>query len=263
MTNEAPFDPTTNERTATRGRVVIVTGASGGIGAGVVALFRDRGDVVVAADLDTGLDVTQTESCDRIVADTLVTHGRLDVLCNVAGVGAVGDVVTATDADWQRVFEVNVFGIARMCRSALPAMRARRFGRIVNVCSIAGSIGLPERAVYSASKGAAAALTRAIAADEARSGVLVNAVSPTTVEGPWIERLIADAPDPVAYRSALEARQPMGRLATAADVAEAIWYLASDALAVSGIDLTVDCGVTTMLNLPRSTDSGSPRPAGN
>lgn len=236
-----------------RSRVVIVTGASGGIGAVVSALFADRGDVVVDADVDTGLDVSRADSCDRLVADVLAAHGRIDVLCNVAGIGAVGDVVTATDADWQRVFDVNVFGIARMCRSVLPAMRERRFGRIVNVCSIAASIGLRERAVYSASKGAVAALTRAIAADEVRSGVLVNAVSPTTVEGPWVERLIAAADDPAASRAALESRQPMGRLATAADVAEAIWYLASDSLAMSGVDLTVDCGVTTILNMP--TDS--------
>src|SRR5262245_27598787 len=117
-------------------RVVVVTGSSGGIGSAIVERFEAAGDRVVGLDLLDGFDVTSPSDCADTVARILSEHGRIDVLCNNAGVGAVGDVVDATHEDWQRVFSVNVFGVANLCRAALPAMRAARRGVVVNTCSV-------------------------------------------------------------------------------------------------------------------------------
>lgn len=238
-------------------RVVIVTGAAGGIGSATVDHFTRLGDVVVGLDLvdDTGgeagvadgmvgVDVRDPEACraacDRIVAQ----HGRIDVLCNNAGTSAVGDVVTSTPEEWDLVLGVNVVGVANMSRAALPHMRAAGQGVVVNTCSVAASVGLVERAVYSASKGAVLALTRAMAADEVAHGIRVCCVSPGTVASPWVERLVAATDDPEATREALRRRQPMGRLVAVEEVAAAIAYLAADTTATTGADLLLDGGIT-------------------
>lgn len=225
-------------------RVVIVTGAAGGIGSALVRHFTGLGDVVVGLDLLHGVDVRDPdacrEACDRVVDD----HGRIDVLCNNAGTAAVGDVVVATADDWDRVLGVNVVGVANMSRAALMHMRAAGRGVIVNTCSVAASVGLVERAVYSASKGAVLALTRAMAADEVAHGIRVCCVSPGTVASPWVERLVAASDDPDAARDALRRRQPMGRLVGVAEVAAAIAYLAADTTSTTGADLLLDGGIT-------------------
>jgi 2-keto-3-deoxy-L-fuconate dehydrogenase len=190
-------------------RVVIITGSTGGIGAALMDRFVALGDQVIGLDLSQGFDVADADACYASVAEVVATYGRIDVLCNNAGIGAVGDVVSATVEEWQKVFAVNVFGIANMSRAVLPTMRAARSGAIVNTCSIAAHVGLAQRAVYSASKGAVLALTKAMAADEVRNGIRVNCVSPGTVSSPWVERLIADADDPTASFEALRKRQPV------------------------------------------------------
>jgi 2-keto-3-deoxy-L-fuconate dehydrogenase len=231
------------------GRVVIVTGAAGGIGAATVARFERDGDVVVGFDLhdDFGaVDVTDIERCEVAVRRVVAEHGRVDVLCNNAGIASVGDVVDATADDWQRVFAVNVFGVANMAKAVLPSMRARRSGVIVNTCSVAASVGLVQRAVYSASKGAVLALTKAMAADEAAHGIRVNCVSPGTVASPWVERLVAATADPDAAMDALRRRQPLGRLVGTDEVADAIAYLAAATTFTSGADLLLDGGITGM-----------------
>ncbi|MQA04459.1 MAG: SDR family NAD(P)-dependent oxidoreductase [Streptosporangiales bacterium] len=129
-------------------------------------------------------DVADPAGCRKAVAEILARHGRVDVLCNNAGVGAAGDAVEATAEDWQRVFAVNVYGAAHMTAAVLPAMREAGRGVIVNTCSVAATVGLPDRVVYSASKGALLALTRAVAADEIHHGIRVNAVSPGTRRRP-------------------------------------------------------------------------------
>lgn len=225
-------------------RVVMVTGSAGGIGAVTADLFRERGDLVVGLDLADGFDITDRAACDRAAAEAVQQHGRIDVLCNIAGVGAVGDVVAATEAEWQHVFGVNVFGLANMSRAVLPAMRAAGSGAIVNVCSVAAAVGLVERAVYSASKGAVLALTRAMAADEVRHGVRVNCVSPGTVSSPWVERLVAATAEPDRTAEALRRRQPLGRLVSCDEVAEAIWYLAAPTTFTTGADFLLDGGIT-------------------
>lgn len=222
----------------------MVTGSAGGIGSAIAEWFRAHDDVVVGLDLADGFDVTDRAACDQAVTDTISHHGAIDVLCNIAGIGAVGDVVDATAADWQRVFAVNVFGVATMSAAVLPAMRAAGRGAIVNACSVAASVGLVERAVYSASKGAVLALTRAMAADEVRHGIRVNCVSPGTVASPWVERLAADAPDPTATMDALRRRQPLGRLVTCDEVAKAVGYLAAETTFTTGADFLLDGGIT-------------------
>jgi 2-keto-3-deoxy-L-fuconate dehydrogenase len=142
------------------------------------------------------------------------------------------------------VFDVNVVGMVRVTRAALPYLRRSGHAAIVNTCSVAATAGLPARALYSATKGAVLSLTLAMAADHIGEGIRVNCVNPGTADTPWIGRLLDQADNPAAERAALEARQPMGRLVSAAEVAAAIAYLASPAAAaVTGTSLAVDGGM--------------------
>ena len=225
-------------------RIVVVTGSSGGIGSAIVSRFTAAGDIVVGLDLLDGFDVTQPDDCAAAAAQIIAEHGRIDVLCNNAGVGATGDVVASAPEDWQRVFAVNVFGVANMSRAALPPMRAARHGAVVNTCSVVASVGLVDRAVYSASKGAILALTRSMAADEMQYGIRVNCVSPGTVSSPWVERTVAALPDPEAGYEALRKRQPLGRMVSCEEVADAVSYLADDTTFTSGADFLLDGGIS-------------------
>ena len=225
-------------------RIVLVTGSAGGIGTAVAKRFSDVGDIVIGLDLVDGFDVTDPAACTAAVAQVVERHGQIDVLCNNAGVGAVGDVVDATSEDWHRVFAVNVFGIANMSRAVLPVMRSASTGTIVNTCSIAATVGLAQRAVYSASKGAVLSLTKAMAADEIKFGIRVNSVSPGTVFSPWVERLLAGSPDPVVALDALRRRQPLGRLVSCDEVADAVIYLAAATTFTTGADFLLDGGIS-------------------
>jgi NAD(P)-dependent dehydrogenase (short-subunit alcohol dehydrogenase family) len=226
------------------GRVVVITGAAGGIGSAMMERFAANGDTVVGLDLADGFDLTDPAQCIA-AADRIVTeHGRIDVLCNNAGISAIGDVVQSTPDDWQRVFAVNVFGVANMSRAVIPHMRAAGGGAIVNTCSIVASVGLVQRAVYASSKGAIQALTKAMAADEVQHGIRVNCVSPGTVESPWVQRLVAATENPEATYAALRKRQPMGDLVSCETVADAVVYLAAPTTFTTGIDLLVDGGIS-------------------
>lgn len=225
------------------GRIVVITGSAGGIGSALVTHFTSMGDTAVGLDLIDGFDVTEPAMCEEAVERIVADYGRLDVLCNNAGVGAVGDVVTATPDDWESVFRVNVFGMANMCRAVLPVMRAAGHGAVVNTCSVVASVGLVERAVYAASKGAVLALTRSMAADEVSNGIRVNCVSPGTVSSPWVERLVEASPDPDAGYAALRRRQPLGRLVSCEEVAHAVAYLADDSTFTTGADFLLDGGI--------------------
>jgi 2-keto-3-deoxy-L-fuconate dehydrogenase len=193
---------------------------------------------------------------DRAVRDAVDAGaerlGGLDVLVNNAGVGAQGTVEDNSDEEWRAVFDVNVLGMVRVARAALPHLRASEHGAIVNTSSIAATAGLPERALYSATKGAILSLTLAMAADHVAEGVRVNCVTPGTVDTPWVGRLLEGATDPEAERTALEARQPLGRLVSAKEVAEAIAYLADPAAAsTTGTALAVDGGMHGLRLRPR------------
>ncbi|MGW3025320.1 SDR family NAD(P)-dependent oxidoreductase [Streptomyces sp. NPDC001221] len=232
----------------------LVTGGASGIGRATADLLAARGARVAVLDLDPSsvdkpllgyrADVTDDASVRTAVSDAAADLGGLDVLVNNAGIGARGTVEDNDDDAWHRVLDVNVLGIVRTTRAALPRLRASAHAAIVNTCSIAATAGLPQRALYSASKGAVLSLTLAMAADHVREGIRVNCVNPGTVDTPWVGRLLDAAADPVAERAALEARQPTGRLVTAAEVAGAIAYLASPlSAATTGTALAVDGGM--------------------
>jgi NAD(P)-dependent dehydrogenase (short-subunit alcohol dehydrogenase family) len=164
---------------------------------------------------------------------------------------AVGEGPAHDDEEWHRVLDVNVVGIARMSRATLPSLRRSNWAAIVNTCSVVAPVGVPSRALYSASKGAVAALTLAMAADHVGEGIRVNAVTPGTADTPWVSRLLDQSDDPEAALAALQARQPMGRLVTAREVAHAIAYLASPlSSSTTGTLLAVDGGMAG-LRLPR------------
>ena len=236
------------------GLVAIVTGGASGIGQATAEVLESRGATVAILDLATGCDVGDTASVNAAVASVIDQHGRLDILINNAGIGAAGDVTANDDAEWHHVLNINVVGIARVSRAALPHLRRSPSAAIVNTCSVVGVAGLPQRALYGASKGAVAALTLAMAADHVAEGVRVNAVLPGTADTPWVGRLLAAADDPDAAAAALRARQPMGRLVTAAEVAHAIAYLASPlSSSTTGTLLAVDGGVIGLRLPSRST----------
>jgi 2-keto-3-deoxy-L-fuconate dehydrogenase len=232
----------------------IVTGGASGIGLATALLLAERGARVAVLDLTTdGLpepllgftaDVTVDKTVRTAVLAAAEAFGGIDIVVNNAGIGAIGTVEDNSDEQWHRVLDVNVLGIVRTTRAALPALRASTNAAIVNTCSIAATAGLPQRALYSASKGAVLSLTLAMAADHVREGIRVNCVNPGTADTPWVGRLLDAAADPEAERTALNSRQPMGRLVTAEEVAAAIVYLASPAAgSVTGTSLAVDGGM--------------------
>jgi NAD(P)-dependent dehydrogenase (short-subunit alcohol dehydrogenase family) len=253
---------------AMAGLVAVVTGGASGIGLATAQLLAARGARVAVLDLDpTGVPAPlQGIGCDvrddarvRAAIDEVIVHfGQIDILVNNAGIGAAGTIADNPDEEWLRVLDVNVVGIARVTRAALPHLRRSAAPAIVNTCSIAATAGLPQRALYSAAKGAVLALTRAMAADHVGEGIRVNCVNPGTVDTPWVQRLLAAAPDPAAEREGLRARQPHGRLVTAHEVAAAIAYLAGpEAGSTTGTDLAVDGGMAGLRLRPRPD---GPRP---
>ena len=244
------------------GLVAVVTGGSSGIGAAVVARLAEDGarvfalDLVAPADpLPAGAafvpaDVTDRATVEAAIATVEAAAGALDILVNNAGIGATGDVAAQDDAGWQHVLDVNVVGMARAAAACLPLLRRSDHAAIVNTSSVVAFVGVPERAAYAASKGAVAALTLAMAADHVREGIRVNAVAPGTTDTPWVGRLLAAAEDPEAAAAALRARQPLGRLVTAEEVADAIAFLAGPRSgATTGTILQVDGGMAN-LRLP-------------
>jgi 2-keto-3-deoxy-L-fuconate dehydrogenase len=236
------------------GLKALVTGGASGIGLATATLMREQGAQVAVLDMAPDgpegfvyerADVTDDEAVHRAVASAVQRLGGLDILINNAGIGAQGGVEDNDDAEWQRVFDVNVFGMVRVTRAALPALRRSPSAAIVNTSSIVATAGLPSRVLYSATKGAVLSMTLAMAADLIRQGVRVNAINPGTADTPWIGRLLAQADDPAAERAALEARQPHGRLVRADEVAAAVAFLASPASgSTTGTALAVDGGMS-------------------
>jgi NAD(P)-dependent dehydrogenase (short-subunit alcohol dehydrogenase family) len=223
----------------------LVTGAGSGIGAAVAHRLADDGFDVTVADLQpeavaTELGATALRLDVRDEAQVAQAMNGVEVLVNAAGIGSTADAPGTSLEVWEDVMAVNARGTFLCCKHAITGMKARGRGAIVNVASVAGLVGLKNRAAYCASKGAVVALTRALAVDHVADGIRVNAVCPGTVDTPWVQRLVNEAGESL---DALRARQPMGRLGTPEEVADAVLYLTT-AEFVTGTILTVDGGLT-------------------
>ncbi|WP_104110744.1 SDR family NAD(P)-dependent oxidoreductase [Arthrobacter sp. N199823] len=235
----------------------VVTGGASGIGAAIAAKLQAMGAQVAVLDLNLkdlpegqlgfACDVSDDASVVAAIAGTVEAFGGVDIVVNNAGIGAIGSVEDNNDEEWARVWNINVVGMVRVSRAALPHLRQSSSAAIVNISSIAATAGLPARALYSATKGAVLSLTQAMAADHLREGIRVNAVNPGTADTPWIGRLLSQADDPAAERAALNARQPHGRMVTADEVAGAVAYLASPLSgSTSGTSIAVDGGMQAL-----------------
>ena len=237
--------------TTLAGKIALITGAGAGIGRATAEAFLREGARVIATDRDPAalaglaaeqraLDVTDPAAVSALAA----ALGRIDILVNCAGFVETGTLLDNDDAQWTRSFEVNVFAMARVIKAFLPAMLGGGGGAIVNIASVAGSLkGVPNRCIYGASKAAVIGLTKSVAIDFIARGIRCNAICPGTVDTPSLQQRLADTGDYAAARAAFNARQPMGRLGTAEEIAAMALYLASDAGAfATGQTFVIDGG---------------------
>jgi meso-butanediol dehydrogenase/(S,S)-butanediol dehydrogenase/diacetyl reductase len=246
-------------------KVCIITGGGSGIGRASALLFAREGARLAVADkrlqaaeavasectgegaqaLPVEVDVARAIDVQRMVAATVAAFGRLDVLVNNAGYGIAGSVVETDEQAWDDLMAVNVRGVYLCCKYAIPAMKANGGGAIVNTASVVAAVGIRDRAAYCASKGAVAALTRAVAIDHVGDGIRCNAVAPGTVDTPYFDRILKTSADPAAVRRKLEERQLLGRLGKPEEIAAAILFLAGDeSRFATGTILTIDGGMT-------------------
>ncbi len=235
----------------------IVTGAGSGIGLEVVKALAEKGATVYGFDLNQGqmnphakfikCDIGDAQSVVSAFEEFKKSSSTLDILINNAGIGSLTTVEHESDEVWQRVLNINVIGTARVSKLAIPLLRNSKHAAIVNTASIAATDGLPNRAAYSASKGAVLTLTLAMATDHLSDGIRVNAVNPATTDTPWIKKLLDLSDDANAARVALEARQPMGRLISPTEIANAILFLASPLqTSITGTTLSIDGGMHSL-----------------
>jgi len=244
------------------GKRIIVTGAGSGIGRAIALRFAAEGARVVISDVDEEAatrvaaeaggetlvrktDVTSTSEVETLVQTSVEEWGGLDVMVNNAGIGVAGTTTVTTEEDYERVMDVCLRGTFLGMKHAIPAIRDSEGGSVINMSSVAALVGIADRAVYSAAKGAILAITRAAAIDHVEEGVRVNCIAPGTVDTPWIGRITAGYDDPDEARRNMQARQPHGRLVTPEEIAAMAAYLASDESAsVIGACMIVDGGVT-------------------
>jgi meso-butanediol dehydrogenase / (S,S)-butanediol dehydrogenase / diacetyl reductase len=226
-------------------KVAVITGAGSGIGEATARLFVAEGATVVLADKNRTsveavasslgasasavvCDVTKSAEVKAVLTGVAAKHGRLDILINNAGYGITGSVVETSEDDWNALMAVNINGVFFGCKHAIPIMKAQGGGAIVNTASTTSRVGIRDRAAYVTSKGAVAAMTRAMALDHVADNVRINCVGPGTIETPYFTKIFADSPDADGLRKSLEARQPMNRLGRPDEIAKAILFLASD-----------------------------------
>ena len=245
-----------------RGKRAIVTGAGSGIGRAIALRLAQEGARVVLSDVDEEAarkvsseidgealahktNVTRSGEVEALVKTAIEAWGGLDVMVNNAGVGVAGTTTSTSEEDYERVMDVCLRGTFLGMKYAIPAIKDSGGGSVINMSSVAALVGIPDRAVYSAAKGAILAITRAAAIDHVEEGVRVNCIAPGTVDTPWIGRITADYDDPEEARANMQARQPHGRFVTPEEIAAMAAYLASDESASTiGACMIVDGGVT-------------------
>jgi len=235
------------------GKTALITGAAAGIGRATTELFLAEGAHVIATDRDLkGLDGLAADNHALDVTDSAAIAalakkiGKVDVLFNCAGFVESGTILESTDAQWEKSFQINVYAMAHMIQAFLPAMLDAGGGSIINVASVAGSIkGIPNRCIYGASKAAVIGLTKSVAADYVTKGIRCNSVCPGTVDSPSLQQRLKDTGDYDAARKAFTARQPMGRIGTAEEIASIVLWLASDdSQFATGQNFIIDGGIT-------------------
>ena len=240
-----------------RGLTAVVTGAGSGIGLAVSKKLKAQGATVISLDINAGefesigrwvkCDIGSDQSVTSAFAELTSSNAKIDILINNAGIGATGTVETSTTEEWNKVLNINVIGTSRVSAAALPFLRKSVHAAIVNTCSVVANFGFPKRSIYSASKGAILALTLSMASDYLKENIRVNCVNPSTTDTPWIGRLLSQAENPEQERAALEARQPIGRLVTPEEVANAIIYLAHpQQKSTTGTVLAIDGGLQSV-----------------
>ena len=248
------------------GKVAVVTGAGQGIGEAIACRFAEDGAIVVAAhrSADSGerlvdkirsvgdeatfipTDVTRAEDVSRLAKETEKRFGRIDVLCNNAGVGLLRTVVESTEEEYDYVMDVNVRGVFLCCKYFLPAMLRQAGSSVINMASVASFVGFPRDAAYCASKGAVLMLTRQLAVDYSQAGVRVNAICPGFIETPQLQYYVAEQEDPEAALAEVASLHPIGRVGQPDEVAAAASFLASDeASFITGTSIAVDGGLLT------------------
>jgi len=235
-----------------KGKIVLVTGGAGAIGAAICAAIRAAGGSVIASDLKEGpgidhaLDVTGEAGWQEVMAKVEATHGRLDGLVNAAGIATVGNIEKIDFATFRRVVAVNLDGTFLGCKYAFPLLR-KNGGSIVNMSSVLGLIGGPNLTAYTASKGGVSLLTKSVALYGARfkPPVRANALCPAFIAGPMVDEIAGGTKNPDAVKQKLALDIPLGRLGEPEEVASAAVYLLSDAAAfITGADVPVDGGLT-------------------
>jgi NAD(P)-dependent dehydrogenase (short-subunit alcohol dehydrogenase family) len=245
-----------------KNKVTVVTGAGSGIGAATARLLAKEGAKVVVADLDMqaaeavsrdigeasvpiAVDVRKRADAETMISLAVERFGGLDVLVNNAGRGMRGTVETMDEADWDDIISINLKSVYLCSKFAVPALRARGGGSIINIASNIATVGIRDRAAYVAAKGGVAALTRAMALDHAPEQIRVNSIAPGVIWSKYYERMLETVEDPEAFITALKARAPINRMGTPEEIAGAVLWLASDeASFATGSMFTIDGGMT-------------------
>lgn len=245
------------------GKIALVSGAGSGIGKEIALKLAEAGSFVYVTDvnLETAgktseeilgaggeacalqLDIADLAQCEVVSRKVTAEKGRLDILVNNAGVGCVGNIEETDPQDLQRLLNVNVTGLFNLTRQFIPGMVQRKSGSIINLSSIGGLVGVPDRFAYCTTKFAVTGMTKSLALDYAKSQIRVNCICPGRVETPWVAQRLKEYEDPEAARKQMTETQPIGRMGRPEEIAWAAVYLASDEAAfVTGAEFNIDGG---------------------